>query len=94
MAANPLIDDTSAMSGATAKEEPFPAPSKHATGLVDGVPTEITSMNFSDKIVVTLSQEGRLAQWVCSPRTIRYTWNQSIDFVSRFKSHSQLHRLL
>ena len=46
------------------REEAFPAPSKRATGLVNGVPTEVTYMSFSDKIMMTISQDGRLAQWV------------------------------
>lgn len=45
-------------------EEPFPAQSKSATGPIDGVPTEASVLQFSDKILVTLSQEGRLSQWV------------------------------
>ncbi|KAH8888734.1 hypothetical protein GQ53DRAFT_653482 [Thozetella sp. PMI_491] len=49
------------------REEPFPAPSKKATGLVNGAPTEVSSMSFSDKIVITISQEGRLAQWIQVP---------------------------
>ncbi|KAI0024546.1 hypothetical protein F4780DRAFT_607315 [Xylariomycetidae sp. FL0641] len=48
-------------------EEPFPAPSKQATGPIDGVPTEASSISFEDKILVTLSQEDRLAQWVQVP---------------------------
>ena len=46
------------------RHEPFPARSKQAAGQVSGVPTEITSTNFSDKIMITISQGGRLAQWV------------------------------
>ncbi|EJT74033.1 hypothetical protein GGTG_07882 [Gaeumannomyces tritici R3-111a-1] len=46
------------------REDTFPAPYKTATGTVGGVSTEASSMTFSDKIMVTLSQEGRLAQWV------------------------------
>lgn len=46
------------------RQEPFPAPSKHTTGEVGGVPTEITSTSFEDKILITVSQGGRLAQWV------------------------------
>ncbi|KAK6833750.1 hypothetical protein PG990_001415 [Apiospora arundinis] len=49
------------------KEEAFPAPSKQANGLIDGVETEAMVMNFSDKIMVTLSQEGRLSQWIQVP---------------------------
>ncbi|KAK0720010.1 hypothetical protein B0H67DRAFT_486373 [Lasiosphaeris hirsuta] len=44
--------------------ELFPAPSKQATGLVGGVETEVVRTNFSDKILITISQGGRLAQWV------------------------------
>ncbi|KAB5562995.1 hypothetical protein GE09DRAFT_1219578 [Coniochaeta sp. 2T2.1] len=49
------------------RQEAFPAPSKRATGLVNGVETEVSSISFSDKIMVTISQEGRLAQWVQVP---------------------------
>lgn len=42
----------------------FPALSKQATGLFNGVVTEVTSMTFADKILVTISQGGRLSQWV------------------------------
>ena len=44
---------------------PFPAGKKQTAGLVDGVKTDVMVMNFSDKIMVTISQEGRLAHWVC-----------------------------
>ncbi|KXX73788.1 Proteasome assembly chaperone 3 [Madurella mycetomatis] len=47
--------------------EPFPAPLKKATGTVNGVPTEVESLNFSDKIMITVSQGGRLAQWIQVP---------------------------
>jgi proteasome assembly chaperone 3 len=46
------------------RQEAFPAPSRLATGLVNGVETEVSSVSFSDKIMVTISQDGRLAQWV------------------------------
>ncbi|KAK8035052.1 hypothetical protein PG993_010047 [Apiospora rasikravindrae] len=49
------------------KEEPFPAPSRQANGLIDGIATEAMVMNFADKIMVTLSQEGRLSQWIQVP---------------------------
>ncbi|OTA91780.1 hypothetical protein M434DRAFT_396964 [Hypoxylon sp. CO27-5] len=48
-------------------EEPFPARSKVATGSIDGVPTEASVLHFSDKILITLSQEGRLSQWIQVP---------------------------
>ena len=45
-------------------EEPFPAPTRQASGVVDDVLTEVSSVSFEDKILVTLSQDGRLSQWV------------------------------
>jgi hypothetical protein len=44
--------------------EPFPAPFKRVTGTVNGLPTEVELMSFADKIMITVSQGGRLAQWV------------------------------
>ncbi|KAG5981622.1 hypothetical protein E4U55_002734 [Claviceps digitariae] len=49
---------------ADVREDEFPAPSKQITGIVNGVETQVTSLSFSDKLLVTISQEGRLSQWV------------------------------
>lgn len=46
------------------KEDAYPAKSRVAAGIVNGVATEVTSTNYSDRILVTISQEGRLSQWV------------------------------
>ena len=43
----------------------YPARTKTATGNVNGTATDVTVTFFKDKILVTISQEGRLAQWVC-----------------------------
>lgn len=48
----------------TSLDLPFPAPTKQVAGVVNGVKTDVTVMSFSDKIMITLSQEGRLAHWV------------------------------
>ncbi|OTB07711.1 hypothetical protein M426DRAFT_53283 [Hypoxylon sp. CI-4A] len=48
-------------------EEPFPAQAKVATGPIDDIPTEASVLHFSDKILVTLSQEGRLSSWIQVP---------------------------
>ncbi|KAK3325287.1 hypothetical protein B0H66DRAFT_529333 [Apodospora peruviana] len=50
-----------------ARQEPFPAPSKTVKGQVSGVETEVTYMSFSDKIMINISQGGRLGQWVQVP---------------------------
>ncbi|KAJ4410663.1 hypothetical protein N0V82_009172 [Gnomoniopsis sp. IMI 355080] len=55
------------MASTQVNEEPFPAPSRQANGEVNGIPTEVSCINFADKIVVTVSQDGRLAQWVQVP---------------------------
>ena len=43
---------------------PFPAATKQAAGLVNGVQTDVSSVYFADKILITISQGGRLSQWV------------------------------
>ncbi|KAI1130891.1 hypothetical protein F5Y10DRAFT_98815 [Nemania abortiva] len=48
-------------------DELFPAASKHATGQIDGVSTDATTLFFADRILVTLCQEGRLSQWIQVP---------------------------
>ncbi|KAH7264239.1 hypothetical protein FSOLCH5_010240 [Fusarium solani] len=57
------------MEGIDVREESFPSRSREASGLVNGVATEVTSTNFSDKILLTISQEGRLSQWIQVPLT-------------------------
>ena len=42
----------------------YPVSSKQAAGLVDGISTEVIVLSFTDKLMITISQEGRLAQWV------------------------------
>jgi proteasome assembly chaperone 3 len=43
---------------------PFPASTRRASGTVGGVLTDVMSISFSDRILVTVIQNGRLAQWV------------------------------
>lgn len=42
----------------------YPVKTKQAAGLVNGVPTDVMFMSFADKIMVIVTQGGRLAQWV------------------------------
>lgn len=49
------------------EKTPFPAPAKQIAGLVNGVHTDVSSFYFADKILITISQGGRLSQWVCAP---------------------------
>ncbi|GAM39812.1 hypothetical protein TCE0_034r11660 [Talaromyces pinophilus] len=46
---------------------PFPAQTKQVAGKINGVLTDVLSMGFSDRILVTVSQEGRLAHWLHVP---------------------------
>ncbi|KAM0435382.1 hypothetical protein ACHAPT_003476 [Fusarium lateritium] len=57
------------MEGIDVREDSFPSKSREASGLVNGVATEVTSTSFSDKILLTISQEGRLSQWIQVPLT-------------------------
>lgn len=54
----PDMDDTKVT-------RPFPAPTRQVAGEVNGVKTDVMSMSFADKIMITITQNGRLAQWVC-----------------------------
>ena len=42
----------------------YPAITKQSAGTIEGILTDVTSITFSDKIMVTVTQNGRLAQWV------------------------------
>lgn len=48
----------------SAREDHFPARSRAATGQVRGIDTNVSVLEFSDKILLTVSQGGRLSQWV------------------------------
>ncbi|KAF2161087.1 hypothetical protein M409DRAFT_28418 [Zasmidium cellare ATCC 36951] len=46
---------------------PYPAPSKSTSGTVNGRLTSVTSIGFADKILITITQAGKLAHWVHVP---------------------------
>jgi len=46
---------------------PFPAPSKSNSGLANNSLTAITSLTFTDKLLITISQAGALSHWVHVP---------------------------
>lgn len=46
---------------------PFPARTRTATATISGVPTTVQSISFADKILLTVSQAGRLNHWVHVP---------------------------
>ncbi|EXJ87616.1 hypothetical protein A1O3_04577 [Capronia epimyces CBS 606.96] len=46
---------------------PFPASTRQAAGEVNGVKTDVMSISFADKIMITITQNGKLSQWVTVP---------------------------
>ena len=61
--------------------EPFPARTKTAAAEVNGIHTEVMSVSFADKILITITQGGRLAQWVCSSNlSLDLPYQSSLDF--------------
>ncbi|CEL01671.1 hypothetical protein ASPCAL01251 [Aspergillus calidoustus] len=46
---------------------PFPASTKQVSGDVKGIPTNVTAIKFNDKILITISQKGRLGHWLHVP---------------------------
>jgi len=52
--------------GEEIEHTPFPAATKLVTGLVNGTETQVSSVYFTDKILITITQGGRLSQWVCA----------------------------
>lgn len=46
---------------------PFPAPSKTSSGVANDRLTTVSSISFTDKLLITVSQAGKLAHWVHVP---------------------------
>jgi proteasome assembly chaperone 3 len=65
---------------------PFPAATKQAAGLVNGIQTDVMVMNFSDKIMVTISQAGRLAHWVCSKYQVGWNLLTVYSYTSQWRT--------
>ncbi|KAI9838456.1 MAG: hypothetical protein M1837_002478 [Sclerophora amabilis] len=45
----------------------FPARTKQASSIINGIQTDIMTVDFVDKIMITITQGGRLAQWIHVP---------------------------
>ncbi|KAK4580249.1 hypothetical protein LTR86_000452 [Recurvomyces mirabilis] len=59
-----MATTTATSSAAEISVHPSPFPAKR---LVSGHQTTITSINFTDKLLITISQAGRLSHWVHVP---------------------------
>ncbi|QDS77025.1 hypothetical protein FKW77_006480 [Venturia effusa] len=49
------------------QHSPFPARTKTTVCTIASHPTTITSHSFADKIMITISQDGRLGHWIHVP---------------------------
>ncbi|KAF2640729.1 hypothetical protein P280DRAFT_498575 [Massarina eburnea CBS 473.64] len=52
---------------------PFPAGTRTASALINNIETTASTTSFADKILVTVTQNGRLAHWVHVPLDISAT---------------------
>ncbi|KAF2858618.1 hypothetical protein K470DRAFT_259616 [Piedraia hortae CBS 480.64] len=50
-----------------AQEEPFPARSRTVAGSVKDKATTVTTLSFSDKLLITITQNDKLSLWVHVP---------------------------
>ena len=69
--------------------EAFPAPTRTASALIDGFTTDAMMINFTDKLLFTICQNGRLAHWVCFP-FYKYI-NVYMYFLLNMQTASQVH---
>ncbi|KAF1835234.1 hypothetical protein BDW02DRAFT_578958 [Decorospora gaudefroyi] len=61
----------------TVMATPYPARTKTAAAAINSIETTATTVNFADKILITVAQNGRLAHWVHVPLDMAAT-DQSI----------------
>src|SRR3954465_6966554 len=46
---------------------PYPAQTRQASSTVNGLPTQCIIPSFADKIMITITQNGHLGQWLTVP---------------------------
>ncbi|KAH9867595.1 hypothetical protein IAQ61_008189 [Plenodomus lingam] len=76
MAAMTTVPPTTTTNGAesyTVTPAAYPARTKTASATIQGMETTVTSVDFVDKILITVTQNGRLAHWVHVPLDISAT---------------------
>ncbi|KAF2274211.1 uncharacterized protein EI97DRAFT_435314 [Westerdykella ornata] len=67
---------------------PYPAKTTTATAPVHGVSTTATCVSFADKILITVTQEGKLGHWMHIPLSISPTDDPFPSSSSTFSSTS------
>ncbi|KAL8799927.1 MAG: hypothetical protein Q9223_007462 [Gallowayella weberi] len=65
----------------------YPATTKQAAGYIDGILTDVMFTSFSDKIMITITQNGRLAQWV---RSVQSSDTMPLTLTNEYKIHVPL----
>ncbi|EMC96249.1 hypothetical protein BAUCODRAFT_467782 [Baudoinia panamericana UAMH 10762] len=55
------------MESTTVEPATFPALTKTSSGIANNLLTVVTSISFSDKLLITVTQAGKLAHWVHVP---------------------------
>lgn len=72
---------------------PFPAATKRVSGDIKGIQTDVTTVKFSDKIMITISQKGRLGHWVRNRITDIRTALIALSFMSHWKTITRVQRV-
>lgn len=57
----------------TINPTPYPARTRTKSAIIRGIETTSSCVNFTDKILITITQNGRLAHWVHVPLDIAAT---------------------
>ena len=63
----PTMATTTTTPPYSVQPSPFPAKSKTSTGIANNTPTTVSTLTFTDKLLLTISQAGRLTHWVHVP---------------------------
>lgn len=65
--ASTIVPSPSSSMNSPDNSNPYPASTTTATAIIAGILTTATRIAFSDRILITIVQEGRLAQWLQVP---------------------------
>ncbi|WPH00849.1 Hypothetical protein R9X50_00367900 [Acrodontium crateriforme] len=55
------------MASIDVQQSSFPAASKSKSGLTNNLPTTVSTVSFTDRLLITISQCGKLSHWVHVP---------------------------
>ncbi|PWY80964.1 hypothetical protein BO94DRAFT_153744 [Aspergillus sclerotioniger CBS 115572] len=69
---------------------PFPAVTKQVAGVIQDIQTNVTLVKFSDRILITISQKGRLGHWLHVPLENKNPGTEGFHTISDFADDSLL----